>query len=165
MLHKSFAFPRAESTARRIKPRSLFHGVTPLSCTSTNQFHYDHGLIRPNVPDPCSPGRREVPESKSNRQTLHPFPCLPLSHPRSHSELLSAASRADDISGGAVMEGHVSSSSHSYSPLFSSHLLSEFTRLIWLLHSVYIQLICPEHHTTGILLFTTTYNLSNTVFT
>ncbi len=49
---------------------------TPRPTHSQNQFHYDHGLICPSVPDRRSTIKKEVPGSKSYRQSLHPFPCL-----------------------------------------------------------------------------------------
>lgn len=109
VLHKSFVFPHAESVACRIKLGLLFRGVTNLSHTSTNQFHYDHVPIRPGVPDQCSTGGREVPGNKSNRPSLHPFPCLPFT--------IKVPLRAalgcwvtDDICGAVMMEDHFSSS-------------------------------------------------------
>ncbi len=131
VLHKSFVFPHAESVASRIKPGLLFQGVTPPSHTSTNQFHYDHRLIWPSVPDRHSPGRREMPRSKSNWPSPHPFPCLPSTSKVPLWAVLNCLA-TDNICAAIVMEDYVTSSLSPFLGLLLSllffSLLSEFTK-------------------------------------
>ena len=131
VLHKSFVSPHAESVASRIKPRILFQGVTtPPSDTSTNQFHYDHGLIRPSVPDRRSPGSREVPGSKSKRPSLHPFPCLSFTSKVPVWAALSCRV-TDNICRAAMMEDHFSSSLPPFlSPLLISSLWIYYKQIL-----------------------------------
>lgn len=124
VLHKSFVFLYAESVACRIKLLPLFRGVTTPSYTSTDQFHYEHGLISSGVPHQCSNGRREVPGCKSNPISLHPFPCLPFTSKVPPRAALSCRA-TDNICKAIVMEDHISSSR----PPCLSFLLSHFIPL------------------------------------
>jgi len=153
VLHKSFVFPHGGSVASRIKPELLFPGVTPPSHTSTKQFHYDHGLIGPSVPDQRSPGKREVWESKSNRSSLHLFPCLPFTSKVLHCAALSCHSTDNNCKASSLLFSSLLFSSLLFSSLLFSSLQKKKNKMMARLNSLVLGSINKSQLKVSSLLF------------